>query len=269
MLAERKFGLHYSDLAHFKVPKDIRSHPITCFELEKSLGLFGNLISVVLGQGHPITANFRLFWAAFTKQFRNQIHFEIDMRRVIKPIHILCNIQIICFHWFQAKRSNVDPPTPQFFDILTRISLSLYYNPTLPSHLYQIINPRASPKTPLAEIKTITDDDTGTMASGGTGVSTLTSGSNLTSGSSRSGSFVKNPAVDAALQGLLPPGVKITDLLGSDPVPISEDNNPICLSYHIRGGCFTNCCRKENHARILSPANKQKLSNWVVDQTAK
>jgi hypothetical protein len=59
MLAERDFGLHYSDLANFKVPKDIRSHPITFFELEKSLGLFGNLISVVLGQGHPITSNFQ------------------------------------------------------------------------------------------------------------------------------------------------------------------------------------------------------------------
>jgi hypothetical protein len=107
------------------------------------------------------------------------------------------------------------------------------------------------------------------VASGNTGVSTLTSGSALTQGSSRSGSFVKNPAVDAALQGLLPPGVKITDLLGSDPVPIGEDNNPICLSYHIRGGCFTNCRRKDNHARVLSPADKQKLSNWVMDQTAK
>jgi hypothetical protein len=269
MLAERDFGLHYADLANFKVPKDIRSHPITFFELEKSLGLFGNLIAVVLGQGHPLTANFRLFWAAFTKQFRNQIHFEIDMRRVIKPIHILRNIQLICFHWFQAKRSNVDPPTPPFFDILTRISLSLYYNPTLPSHLYQLINPRPGPNTPLTDIKTISDDDSGTVASGNTGVSTLTSGSALTQGSSRSGSFVKNPAVDAALQGLLPPGVKITDLLGSDPVPIGEDNNPICLSYHIRGGCFTNCRRKDNHARVLSPADKQKLSNWVVDQTAK
>jgi hypothetical protein len=139
LLYERDYGLSYSDLSSLKIPKDLRAHPVTFFELEKSLGLFGNLIQVVLGHNHPITTQFRIFWTAFTRQYRNQLHYEIDTRRIIKPVHILRNIQLICFHWFQAKRSLVPPPDPQFVDILVRLSLSLYTNPNLPPSLYQLV----------------------------------------------------------------------------------------------------------------------------------
>jgi hypothetical protein len=50
---------------------------------------------------------------------------------------------------------------------------------------------------------------------------------------------------------------------------MGDDNVPICLSYHIRGGCFSNCRRKDNHAKVLSVTEKQRLSNWIFDQTAK
>jgi hypothetical protein len=50
---------------------------------------------------------------------------------------------------------------------------------------------------------------------------------------------------------------------------MGDDNVPICLSYHIHSGCFSNCRRKDNHAKVLSVADKQRLSNWIVDQTAK
>jgi len=59
------------------------------------------------------------------------------------------------------------------------------------------------------------------------------------------------------------------DLVGSDAIPVGDDNSPICLSYHIRGGYFSNCRRKEKHNKQLSPEEKQKLSNWMVDQMAK
>jgi hypothetical protein len=52
--------------------------------LEKNLGLIGNLIHVVLGAQHPLTMHYRLLGQAFTKQFHNQLHYEMDMRRIIK-----------------------------------------------------------------------------------------------------------------------------------------------------------------------------------------
>jgi len=69
-LVEKDLGMSYTDLSSLKLPKDLRSHPTSNFELEKSLGLFGNFTHVVLGATHPISVHFRNFWNAFTKQLR-------------------------------------------------------------------------------------------------------------------------------------------------------------------------------------------------------
>jgi len=232
LLSERDFSLSYADLAHFKVPKDLRGHPVTFFKLEKSLGMFGNLISVVLGAQHPLTTNFRVFWDSFTKLYRNQLHFDIDDRRVIKPVHILRNVQLVCFHWFTARKHDLPPPTLQFQDILLRISLATYQNPTLPSALYQLIQTKPNSRFVLHDFGKgkDKDDDTGTTATGlsslssatGPPTSNLSAHSGTTAGTSQlsgsAGTFLKNSSVDPALQGLIPNGIKITDLVGSDQV---------------------------------------------------
>jgi len=138
LLAERDFGLSYSDLANFNIPKELRGHPVTFYELEKRLGMFSNLLHVILGGQHTLTTNFCLFWDSFTKLYCNQLHFEINDRHIIKPVHILQSVQLICFHWFTAKKNSVTPPVPQLQDILVHISLATFQNPTLPHALYQL-----------------------------------------------------------------------------------------------------------------------------------
>jgi hypothetical protein len=243
LFSEREYNISYSDLDHFKVPKDLRAHPTTFFELEKSLGLFGNLLGTVLGNAHPLTTSYWVFWTTFTRQFCNKLHFEIDSRHVIKPVHILRNIQLIVCQWFQSKKSKVSPGLPPFQDIITRMSLPLYTNPTLPHTLYQLVSQRPAPTFSGMFDKPPPALDDATTA---TGLSTLTPGTATPSqvGSqvtSRSGTFVRNAAVDSTFQGLLLPGVKINDLVGSDPIPTTADGNPFCLAYHVRGGCFSNC----------------------------
>jgi cytochrome bd-type quinol oxidase subunit 1 len=42
--------------------KEVRSVPVTYWELESNLGMFGNLIHVVLGSTHPLVTAYREFW---------------------------------------------------------------------------------------------------------------------------------------------------------------------------------------------------------------
>jgi hypothetical protein len=42
--------------------KEVRTIPLTYWELESSFGMFGNLIAVMLGTGHPLTAAFHKMW---------------------------------------------------------------------------------------------------------------------------------------------------------------------------------------------------------------
>jgi len=81
LLFERDLGVSFADLAQFKVPKELRSYPLNYMDLEQNLGIFGNLIGTILGEGHPITKNYRLFWSALTKQYRQRLRQQLDNPR--------------------------------------------------------------------------------------------------------------------------------------------------------------------------------------------
>ncbi|MFN9980210.1 MAG: hypothetical protein ACK53Y_09865, partial [bacterium] len=103
------------------------------------------------------------------------------------------------------------------------------------------------------------------------GMSSITGATGLTRLTShpRYGQSVTNPALDPALAALLPATVRVKDLLGNDDAPKNEQNNPMCLSFHLRGVCFAGCRRKTDHDRPLTNTDKNLLSNWVIDQLAK
>lgn len=282
VLSEQQLGIQLSDLAQLDVPKDLRAHPTTFYGLEESLGMFGNLAGTVLGNNHPITTAFRSFWRAFLGRKREMIHHEIDDRKFIKPVHILRNVQLLTVQWFQAKLDGDTPANLAYLEILERIGLSMYTLPMLPGALYQLIAPKqpSVPKGPYPNdsatvatgLSTLTGTIVGTQPNPNPNASVMSQGTFLSGNTGTGGAsagFTRNLIVDNELRSLLPPGVKILELLGNDPVPTGDDNNPICLSFHIKGGCYNNCRRKSNHAKTLSAAEKQKLSNWIVDQTAK
>jgi hypothetical protein len=80
---------------------------------------------------------------------------------------------------------------------------------------------------------------------------------------------VANPNLDPSLVSLLPPTVRIKDVIGNDEVPKNEAGYPMCLSFHTRGVCFSNCRRTRDHERPLTANDKTILSNWVIDTLAK
>jgi hypothetical protein len=50
-----------SDLEVLK-SKEVQSIPLSYFELERNLGMFGNLLGTVLGTTHVLTTKYREFW---------------------------------------------------------------------------------------------------------------------------------------------------------------------------------------------------------------
>jgi hypothetical protein len=133
----------------------------------------------------------------------------------------------------------------------------MYTNLILPPNLYQLIAPRPNPKFPLPipTIATHVTDDASIQSNmssvtGATGATGLTRGT-LGTGQSRYGTAVANPSLDSTLIALLPPMVCIKNLIGTDDAPRNESNKPMCLSYHLRGLCFTNCRHIVDHSRPL------------------
>jgi hypothetical protein len=262
------------------VPKELRSYPLTYLDLEQNLGIFGNLLGTVLGEGHPLTANYRLFWTALTKQYRPHVRQQIESHRTaLKPVHILRSIQMMCYDWFDAKRSAVTPDTPNFTQILRQMGLGCYVIPLLRLPLYQMVTgtgrhlPPPGNQGPPNLTGTITSDDASTVGglsttTGLSGLTGTTSLTGLTQGTGRN-ALVVNEHADSHLASLIPFNRKLKDIIGSTQPPTTDGGDPICLSYDVKGGCYSTCRHKANHNHVLTASEKGRLENYIADRLAK
>jgi hypothetical protein len=63
--------------------RELHAVPLCYFDLEKSLGLFGNLLGVVLGNTHALTTAYRQFWDMLTLTMCDDIRDIIDVQHTI------------------------------------------------------------------------------------------------------------------------------------------------------------------------------------------
>jgi hypothetical protein len=272
LLQEGATGVTFSDLQALEA-KEVKSIPLTYFDLEKTLGMFGNLLQVVLGSDHPLTTNYKAFWDLLTKSMRNDLQLMIDTTGKIKPAHVLRSTQLICHRWFAHKRARLQPKTPDFVDILDRISLQAYILPHLPTALFRLAYPVPSSNRSVVPGNTLTIVTPTTSSSDHSVISALTQTSRLTSqtaksGTSGRGSFQANLNPDATLIQLVPGNVRLRDLMANTTAPQTDDGSPMCLSFHLRSGCWSNCARLASH-KVLSATEKQRLADFALTQMPK
>jgi hypothetical protein len=209
-LQDSNHGVMYSDLMTLEA-KEVKSVPLTYFELEKCLGMFGNLLAVTLGDQHPLVTTYRIFWDMLTRGMRNDLQIMLDTMGRIKPAHILRSIQLQCYSWFNHRRARIQPQEPMFVNILHNIALQSYVLPHLPPPLFKLTYPPAAMKPHSA-------------------------------------------------------------MSGTPSVPLAtptDKNQPICLSFHTRQGCWSTCKRVQTHAKILSAAENQRISTFLLAAIAK
>jgi hypothetical protein len=89
MLAAGDHSLLLRDLESLQA-KEVQSLPLTYFELERNLGMFGNLLGAVLGSAHTLTTMYRAFWTLLSKSYRQEIQHTLWTTRSILNLHIFC-----------------------------------------------------------------------------------------------------------------------------------------------------------------------------------
>jgi len=277
-LQEGEHGITFSDLQALEA-KEVRSVPLTYYDLEKTLGMFGNLLQVVLGAQHDLTAAYRSFWDLLTKSMKNDVQIMVDTTGRIKPAHILRSVQLICHQWFASKRAHIAPRTPPFADILHSISVHAYVLPHLPTALFRLAYPQphttrtiqsgsyagASVITPVSSIVSA---DGQSVTSGITLNTRYTAQTDRTGTTGGRGTFHANLQPDSTLIQLVPANIKLRDLIGTAAQPLADDNSPLCLSFHFKNGCWSNCARKATH-RTLTVSEKQRLADFALAQLPK
>jgi hypothetical protein len=77
---------------------------------------------------------------------------------------------------------------------------------------------------------------------------------------------VVNLTPNATLQTLLPPTIRIKDLIGQTSPPQLDSGGEMCLSYLIRNSCWSNCRRAAQHRADLTAAELQRLEQYIETQ---
>jgi hypothetical protein len=172
--------------------------------------------------------------------------------------------------------------------ILNQILLQVYVLPRLPPTLYHLAYPKKTPpdNSPSTLPGLITTGSASGSSSTTGSASGSSSGSNGSGGDAASlisgltgtssqgkppptggrGAYVANLNVLPALQALDKPDIKIKDIMATT-TPKMVNGTEICLSYHLRGGCWTNCRRAHNHQQTLTPKDIQRLSQYLTRRT--
>lgn len=253
--------------------KELRSVPLTYWELEKSLGAFGNLVAVVLGPAHPLCLSYKEMWTLINSGLRDDLHAVLEHKFSIKPVHILRSIQLQFYSWFNHRRHRLPAPLIDLKSIITQIIMGLYVIPHLPPSLYQLANPKrpqASDSVPGLVSAGSASQSSGSSVGDASTVSGLTTPTH--SGTPPTppgrGAFITNLTPHESITSLDRPQTKIKDIMGTAPPPKMADGTEMCLSFHLRGGCWSNCRRAANHAVTLSANDLQRLRQYLTRRFA-
>ncbi len=257
--------------------KEVRSVPVTYWELEVTLGMFGNLIGVVLGPTHSLVVAYKEMWQLLRSNIREDLHAALEYRAHVKPTHVLHSIQLGFYSWFTHRRARLTPPTPDFKSIIHQILMHVYVLPMLPLPLYQL----AYPKKPTPQLLLpggspvpggsviTTSTSTGSSLSSGTAliVSGLTTSSGgLSQNTGARGARIANLALIQSIAALLPSTVRIKDMMGTTNPPKHDNGAEMCLSFLLRNGCWSNCHRSAQHVSTLSTTEQQCLTQYLTQR---
>jgi len=257
--------------------KEVKSIPLTYWELETSLGMFGNLLAVVLGLQHPLTAAFQDMWTLMRSNIQEDLHAALKYRAYVKPTHILCSVQLICYSWFTHCRARLAPPPPDFKAIVHQVLMQVYVLPTLPPQLYQLVYPKKNPLTSNASVPGTVSTGYSTSSSSQSNTSSslsnasTVSGLTITSGQGTScgrGARIVNLAPIPNIVNLVPSDAKLRDLIGTSPPPKFNNGQDMCLSFLLRNGCWSNCRRAPQHTSTLTSNEQLRLQQYLAQRLA-
>jgi hypothetical protein len=96
-----------------------------------------------------------------------------------------------------------------------------------------------------------------------------TVGSGTNTNTRTKGSHFSNVNTDTSLVQLVPQGIRLRDLMGNDPPPALDNGQQVCLSFLLRGGCWSTCKRAASHTHPLNAAEKARIKTYLTTQAQK
>jgi hypothetical protein len=247
-----------SEAAEFARPTRTKL-PRTLTEATISYGNFRVALHVLLGGQHAVTRAYDAFWSTWNASQAHLLNIRTRTPGLFPALTVRW-IQLRVSFWFgQQALTNANVAAPDFVQLLREIRLQTPWEPYFPDRYLG-----APPAAEAASRSSATAPRAGPApatssggAAGGAGA-----GSNA---QTRGTLERKSSPLNQAFQPFVDLNLRVRDVLQragpSNRVPTNSSGVEMCMSYHLKGMCNTNCSRRGDH-RDHTPAEDQALLGW-------
>jgi hypothetical protein len=236
-----------SEAAEFARPTRTKL-PRTLTEATISYGNFRVALHVLLGDDHPVTRAYDLFWSNWNASQAHLLNIRTRTPGLFPALTVRW-IQLRISFWFgQQATTNANVVAPDFVQLLREIRLQAPWEPYFPDRYLG-----APPPTDVTpRVTAVAPGVTPPPAPGG-------------GNPSRGTLERKSSPLNQAFQQFVDLNLRVRDVLqragSTNRVPTNSNGVEMCMSYHLKGMCNTNCSRRGDH-RDHTPAEDQALLGW-------
>jgi hypothetical protein len=250
--------------------------PLNFEEAEMSLNAYAAMLGALLGVQHGLT---RELLRSLKLYKRIRLQLQLVMTRKLGP-RLAPATLVYFFHvqihgWFEDQW-HVDAgdclPAPDLLSDFKRFerghNLAWLPDTTLVPQFDVLRQPAPTPRaTPTPSSRAGAGAGAGANATTANAPPTAATANNEPAISARSGrTRTRNRHRDERFNGDTPLGRRIRDVyirnaIAIEPAPLRACGSPFCLTWHVKGTCFTDCTRASSHVPLNSE-DTQILYDW-------
>ena len=224
--------------------------PQSIYELGTQLACTSMVLDVVLGDTAPLATTLHNFCIAEWPLMEASLHAMGEDPTPILP-SMLRWVQLQMASYFRGISTRRHLPLPTFeylHDVVQQRTFHLL--PPMPSRYITTTTPAAAPRSP------------GNPPTNPSSSTPSTSGGAADVGPSNRdpGQRVANPnPIEQFTRAYTAAGRSLSSIRGNAPSTTDRSTNTpvdLCLSYHLRGGCYSNCQRSSTHRPLTAPERR-------------
>jgi hypothetical protein len=214
-------------------------------------------LHVLMGSNHGLTKAYDVFWRRWSTS-QQYLLSVVTQQPGMFPALAVRWVQLRISLWFaQQAMENAPLEVPDFAELLNQIRLHMPWEPAMPSQYY---NTRTT--TPNATTTIVT---TNKLPEPTTTTAPTTTAAILPPVKSRGSVVRKASPILPALQKFVDMNLRVRDVLvragPANRIPTNHAGVEMCLSYHLKGMCNSNCARSGDH-KEHQPAEDQAIVRW-------
>jgi hypothetical protein len=219
-------------------------------------------IHVLLGSNHALTKAYDIFWRRWSTSQQYLLGVYTQQPGMFPTLAVRW-VQLRISLWLaQQAMENAPLEVPNFAELLNHIRLHTQWEPSLPPQYYNTRSPTTQQVAALQPVSLpVVPGATRTAVV----APTITTSIAPPTIKARGTIVRKSAPINPVFQKFVDMNLRVRDVLQragpTNRVPTNNDGTEMCLSYHMKGVCNSNCSRHQDHKEHQASEDNA-MVNW-------